>query len=87
MMREDKQLLMIAHLSQLLTLASAFGSLIIPLAIWLTQRDNVFQMDSQGNGSSDGKNEEDGITDADLDNLILAQDTDVISDARVDVRA
>ena len=45
------------------------------------------QMDSQGNGSSDGKNEEDGITDADLDNLILAQDTDVISDARVDVRA
>ena len=45
------------------------------------------QMDSQGNGSSDGKNEEDGMTDADLDNLILAQDTDVISDARVDVRA
>ena len=45
------------------------------------------QMDSQGDGSSDGTNEEDGMTDADLDNLILAQDTDVISDARVDVRA
>ncbi len=45
------------------------------------------QMDSQGNGRADGTNEEDGIMDADLDNSILAQDTDVISDARVDVRA
>jgi len=47
-MREDKQLLIVAHLSQLLTLLTGFGSLLFPLLIWVTQKESVFQMDNHG---------------------------------------
>jgi uncharacterized protein len=47
-MREDNQLLVITHLSQLVTLVTGFGSLLIPLVIWLTQKDKVYQMDEHG---------------------------------------
>lgn len=47
-MREDKQLLIITHLSQLVTLSLAFGSLLIPLVIWITQKDKVIGMDEEG---------------------------------------
>ncbi|WP_372752633.1 DUF4870 domain-containing protein [Mariniflexile sp.] len=47
-MREDKQLLVITHLSQLITLATGFGSLILPLIIWITQKEKVYQMDEHG---------------------------------------
>ncbi|WP_308992250.1 DUF4870 domain-containing protein [Mariniflexile litorale] len=47
-MREDNQLLVITHLSQLVTLVTGFGSLLIPLIIWVTQKDKVYQMDTHG---------------------------------------
>lgn len=47
-MREDKQLLVLTHLSQLATLALGFGSLLIPLIIWITQKDKVIGMDEEG---------------------------------------
>ena len=47
-MRQDNQLLVITHLSQLVTLVTGFGSLLIPLIIWLTQKDKVYQMDEHG---------------------------------------
>ncbi len=47
-MREDNQLLVITHLSQMLTFVTGFGGLIVPLVIWATQKDKVFQMDTHG---------------------------------------
>lgn len=47
-MREDNQLIVITHLSQLVTLVTGFGSLLIPLILWLTQKDKVYQMDEHG---------------------------------------
>ncbi|MEC3908537.1 DUF4870 domain-containing protein [Tamlana sp. 2201CG12-4] len=47
-MRQDNQLLVITHLSQLITLVIGFGSLIVPLILWLTQKDKVYQMDDHG---------------------------------------
>jgi uncharacterized Tic20 family protein len=47
-MREDKQLIVITHLSQLITLLTGFGSLILPLILWVTQKDKVYQMDTHG---------------------------------------
>lgn len=47
-MRQDNQLIVLTHLSQLLTFITGFGGLIVPLIIWSTQRDNVYKMDEQG---------------------------------------
>ncbi|XCF07567.1 DUF4870 domain-containing protein [Tamlana crocina] len=47
-MREDNQLIVITHLSQLITLVIGFGSLLLPLVFWLTQKDKVYQMDAHG---------------------------------------
>lgn len=47
-MREDRQLLVITHLSQLVTLIIGFGSLIVPLILWLSKKDDVYQMDAHG---------------------------------------
>jgi uncharacterized Tic20 family protein len=47
-MRQDRQLLVITHLSQLITLVTGFGSLILPLILWLTQKEKVYQMDEHG---------------------------------------
>ncbi|MDG1714898.1 DUF4870 domain-containing protein [Lacinutrix sp.] len=47
-MKEDRQLLVLTHLSQLVTLIIGFGSLILPLILWLTQKDKVYQMDAHG---------------------------------------
>ena len=49
-MRTDRQLLMITHLSQLLTTFTGVGGLIVPLIIWSTQKENVYDMDEQGKG-------------------------------------
>jgi uncharacterized Tic20 family protein len=46
--RQDNQLLVITHLSQLANLFTGFGGLIIPLILWATQKDKVYQMDEQG---------------------------------------
>lgn len=47
-MRQDNQLIVITHLSQLVTLVTGFGSLLIPLILWITQKEKVYQMDAHG---------------------------------------
>ena len=46
--RKDNQLLVVTHLSQLLSCVTGFGGLIVPLIIWVTQKNEVDQMDEQG---------------------------------------
>lgn len=48
--REDRQLIFITHLCQLLTFFTAVGGLIVPLILWLTQRDKVTDMNEHGKG-------------------------------------
>lgn len=47
-MREDNQMLVLTHLSQLLELVTGIGGFIVPLVLWLTQRDRVAGMDAHG---------------------------------------
>ncbi|MFD1061930.1 DUF4870 domain-containing protein [Winogradskyella litorisediminis] len=47
-MRKDNQLLVITHLCQLLTAFTGFGGLVVPLILWLTQRDSVEGMNEHG---------------------------------------
>ncbi len=47
-MREDKSVLVITHLSQLLDLITGFGGFVVPLILWLTQRERVEAMDEHG---------------------------------------
>lgn len=47
-MREDRTLIVVTHLTQLITLVTGFGSLILPLILWVTQKEKVYQMDSHG---------------------------------------
>ena len=47
-MRQDNQLLVLTHLSQLLDLVTGMGGLIVPLIIWLTQKDKVIGMELHG---------------------------------------
>ena len=47
-MRVDKQLIVLTHLSQLITLVIGFGSLITPLILWATNKDRVYEMDAHG---------------------------------------
>ncbi|WP_239000214.1 DUF4870 domain-containing protein [Hyunsoonleella ulvae] len=48
MKREDNQLIVVTHLSQLISLVIGFGSLIVPLILWVTQKEKVYQMDEHG---------------------------------------
>ena len=48
MMREDKQLLVLTHLSQLLDFVSGVGGFIVHLVIWLIKKDEIVDMDRQG---------------------------------------
>lgn len=47
-MREDRQLLIITHLSQLLDFITGIGGLIVPLILWILQKDKVVGMDVHG---------------------------------------
>ena len=47
-MREDRQLLLVTHLCQMLTFITGFGGLIVPLVLWATQKDKVLGMDAHG---------------------------------------
>ena len=47
-LKEDKQLLVLMHLSQLLDVITGFGGLIVPLVLWLTKKDEIKNMDEQG---------------------------------------
>ncbi len=46
--REDNQLIVITHLTQLVTLVTGFGSLLVPLILWATQKERVHRMDVHG---------------------------------------
>lgn len=48
MKRTDNQLLVITHLSQLLDYITGFGGLILPLILWLTNKDRIIDMDKHG---------------------------------------
>ena len=47
-MKQDRQLIVLTHLSQLITLIVGFGSLLLPLILWLTNKEKVYQMDEHG---------------------------------------
>lgn len=47
-MKSDRQLIVLTHLSQLVTFVIGFGSLIVPLILWLTNRDKVYEMNEHG---------------------------------------
>lgn len=47
-LRQDRPLLTLTHLSQLLSYVIGIGSLIVPLIIWLTTRNSVADMDRHG---------------------------------------
>lgn len=47
-MREDRQTLVLTHLSQLLDLVSGFGGFIVPLVIWIVNKDKIYDMDEHG---------------------------------------
>ena len=47
-MRHDNQLIVLMHLSQLVTLLIGFGSLIVPLIIWSVNRERVFELNEHG---------------------------------------
>lgn len=47
-LREDRQLLVITHLSQYLDYVTGFGGLLVPLILWLTSKDTVIGMNEHG---------------------------------------
>ena len=47
-MKQDNQTIVIMHLSQLATFMIAFGSILIPLMIWLTQKEKIKDLDTHG---------------------------------------
>ncbi|WP_405381844.1 DUF4870 domain-containing protein [Maribacter sp. LLG6340-A2] len=47
-LREDRNLLVVTHLSQYLDFITGFGGLIVPLVIWLTTKDSVIGMNEHG---------------------------------------
>ncbi|MEX0997784.1 MAG: DUF4870 domain-containing protein [Flavobacteriaceae bacterium] len=47
-LKKDNQLLLITHLSQLLTYVTGFGGLIVPLIIWAVNKDKIKGLDQHG---------------------------------------
>ncbi len=47
-MKDDRSVLVITHLSQLLDIITGFGGFLVPLIMWLTQREKVSNMDAHG---------------------------------------
>tara|TARA_R110002073_G_scaffold72537_1_gene177515 strand:- start:514252 stop:514587 length:336 start_codon:yes stop_codon:yes gene_type:complete len=47
-MKTNNQLLVLTHLSQLLDFVTLVGGFIVPLVIWLTNKDKVHHMDEHG---------------------------------------
>ncbi len=47
-MKTNNQLLVLTHLSQLLDLFTLVGGFLVPLVIWLTNKDKIYQMDEHG---------------------------------------
>ncbi|MCK0159348.1 DUF4870 domain-containing protein [Allomuricauda sp. F6463D] len=46
--KTDNTLLAVTHLTQLISYATGFGSLIVPLVLWLSTRNRVEGMDEHG---------------------------------------
>ena len=47
-MRKDNQLIVITHLSQLLDVITGFGGFVVPLVLWITNKEKVNSMDEHG---------------------------------------
>ena len=47
-MKQDNQTIVLMHLSQLATFALVFGSILIPLIIWITQKEKIRDLDAHG---------------------------------------
>lgn len=47
-MKENKQLIVLTHLSQLLDFVTGIGGFIVPLILWLTKKDEIYNMDIHG---------------------------------------
>ena len=47
-MKQDNQTIVLMHLSQLATPIIAFGSILIPLTIWFTQKEKIKDLDTHG---------------------------------------
>ena len=47
-MKQDNQTIVLMHLSQLATFLIAFGSILIPLTIWFTQKERIKELDEHG---------------------------------------
>ena len=47
-MKQDNQTIVLMHLSQLVTLALSFGSILIPLYIWMTKKEAIKDLDAHG---------------------------------------
>lgn len=47
-MKEDRQTLVLTHLSQLLDFVTGFGGFIVPLVIWMTKKNEIYDMDAHG---------------------------------------
>lgn len=48
MQKENNGMLVATHLSQLLDFVTGFGGFIVPLVLWLTQKDAINKMDTHG---------------------------------------
>lgn len=47
-LKEDRQMLMLMHLSQLLFVVSGIGGIIVPLILWQLKKTEIQNMDEQG---------------------------------------
>lgn len=47
-MKKNNQLLVLTHLSQLLDIITGFGGFIVPLILWLTNKEKIYSMDIHG---------------------------------------
>jgi uncharacterized Tic20 family protein len=47
-MKQNRQLIVLTHLSQLVTLIIGFGSLLLPLILWFTNKEKIYNMDAHG---------------------------------------
>lgn len=47
-MKENRQLLVLTHLSQLLDFVSGIGGFIVLLILWIVKKDEIYGMDSHG---------------------------------------
>ena len=48
MLQEDRTILSVLHLSQLLMFITGVGGFLVPLIIWIAKKDHVYQMDAHG---------------------------------------